>query len=80
MSLEVLKTSILKALTLGELRVRQSNINDVELDANPMESRKFEDQHRLAAYGSIDMLLEGGQITPEEALRRKARWDVMHGY
>lgn len=75
-----LKETILKALTPAEIRVRLSNINDILSDPDPVGARQFEDEHRKAAHGSIDMLLESGRITPDEALQRKSKWDVMHGY
>jgi hypothetical protein len=80
MSFEALKAQILKALSPAECHVRQSNINDVESDPDPKQSRRYEDAHRIAAMGQIDIFLESGLITADEAERRKARWDVMHGY
>lgn len=80
MSFETLKARLLETLSPAELRIRRSNIRDVELDSDPVKARRFEDEHRKSAMGGIDMLLESGIITPEEAERRKAQWDVMHGY
>jgi uncharacterized protein YjcR len=80
MGLEVLKSKLLKALTPSEKRVRQSNINDVESDPDPVKSRHYEDEHRKAAMGQVDILLESGLVTPEEAEKMKAKWDIMHGY
>jgi hypothetical protein len=80
MAFEALKAAMLKALTPGELGLRQSNIRVVELDPDPVRARMYEDEHRKAAHGGVDLLLEDGHITPEEANRRKARWDVLHGY
>ena len=75
MAFEALKTKLLRALSPAERRVRLSNIRDVESGQDKVK----EDEHRKAAMGGIDMLLESGTITPDEAERRKARWDVMHG-
>ena len=80
MAFEALKARLLGALSPSEQHVRLSNIRDVESDIDPVNARHFEDEHRKAAMGGIDMLLESGTITPEEAERKKARWDVMHGY
>lgn len=80
MSFERLKASIVKSLKPAETRVRLSNINDVLSSPNLKEAREFEDRHRMAAYGQIDNYSESGLITPEEAQRKKAKWDVMHGY
>jgi hypothetical protein len=44
------------------------------------EIKEALDEHRLAAYGGIDMELEAGRITPEEAQRRKDNWDIRHSY
>jgi hypothetical protein len=38
------------------------------------------DEHRLAALGQIDMLLERNEINPEEAEAKKRNWDISHGY
>ena len=76
MAFEALKTKLLGALSPAERRVRLSNIRDVEFGQDSVKA----DEHRKAAMGGIDMLLESGTITPDEAERRKAKWDVMHGY
>ncbi len=80
MAFEALKARLLGALTTAEQHIRLSNINDVESSSDPIATRRYEDEHRKAAMGTIDMLLESATITPEEAERRKARWDVLHGY
>jgi hypothetical protein len=74
---ETLRERILRALTPADRRVRGGNIRDRESDA---ESRHGEDMHRLSAHGLVDLELEAGRISPDEAERRKTRWDVMHGY
>ena len=38
------------------------------------------DNHRLAAYGRIDMELEAGRVSPEEAQEQKKVWDERHSY
>ena len=80
MALEALKAKLLGALSSAEQHVRLSNINDIETHPDPARARKLEDEHRKSAYGQIDIQLESGSINLEEAERRKAKWDVMHGY
>jgi hypothetical protein len=80
MNFEALKARIFETLNPSQKRMRQNWINDVNNDPDPEMTRKSEDEHRKSAMGLIDNVLEAGKITPEEAERRKALWDVMHGY
>lgn len=79
MSLQALKERLLNTLSQAEKNVRLSN-NDIESDINPTQARKSEDEHRKAAHGQIDIYLEQGMISAEEAEIKKAKWDVLHGY
>lgn len=80
MSLQALKERLLNTLSQAEKNVRFSNINDIESDIDPIQARKSENEHRKAAYGQIDIYLERGMISAEEAEIKKAKWDVLNGY